>query len=162
MKRGTRAVARELILELVILVIAVPALVTSIGWPDRAALFPKFISIAIIALVLTRVGLVVVMSMLERNDAPLELKKSGGLDVGLDLHGHGRDLVMLIAILAGFGGAMVGLGFVVGTALAAVAYIRFVARDTWLTAALTAGSLAGVIWLLMTLFHLDFRIGLLI
>jgi len=162
MKRGTRAVARELIPELVILVIAVSALVTSIGWPDRAALFPKFLSIAIIALVLTRVGLVVVKAMRERDGAPVELKKSDGLDVGLDLHGHGRDLVMLIAILAGFGVVMLGLGFVVGTALAAVAYIRFIARDTWLTAALTAGSLAGMIWLLMTLFHLDFRVGLLI
>lgn len=157
-RRSAASVVRELIPDLFVLALAGAALVTSLGWPDRAALFPKFISILLIVLALAHIGMVVVKA-LRPAPATSEVKTSL-LDVGLDLRGHGRDLLMLVVILAGFGVAMLGLGFVVGSGIAALIYIRFIARDSWLTALITAASLSGMIWLLITLFRLDFRIGL--
>ncbi|GAA1382221.1 hypothetical protein GCM10009613_09650 [Pseudonocardia kongjuensis] len=82
------------------------------------------------------------------------------MDVQLDLAGQGRQVGLLVLVLALFGAAVLGLGYVVGTAVACLVYVRFIARDSWLTALVTTAALTAMVWGLIEFFNLDFRVGL--
>ncbi|GAB6983781.1 tripartite tricarboxylate transporter TctB family protein [Nocardioides pyridinolyticus] len=154
------AVLREILPDLAVLLCAAYALTTALGWPDRAALFPKYISIVLIVLVLLRIGAVVMKQVRSRGGAAADEGSTVAMDVALELRGNGRVVLALAGILVGFGIAVIGLGFTVGTAVASTIYVRFVARDSWLVALLTGLLLAGLIWSLISFFNLEFRVGL--
>jgi hypothetical protein len=154
------AVLREVLPDLAVLLCGVYALRAALGWPDRAALFPKYISITLIVLVVLRIGAVVMKQVRSGGGAAADEGSTGAMDVALELRGSGRVVLALAGILVGFGIAVIGLGFTVGTAVASIVYVRFVARDSWFVALLTGLLLAALIWSLISFFNLEFRVGL--
>lgn len=177
---------RELAPDAVVLAIAGYALRTSSGWPSQAALFPRYISMVVIGLVAIRVVVVLVTELRRRPAGTADAAGAAGgpgdpgrapdgavaaedagpdpsatvMDVQLDLAGQGRQVGLLVLVLALFGAAVLGLGYVVGTAVACLVYVRFIARDSWLTALVTTAALTAMVWGLIEFFNLDFRVGL--
>jgi len=138
--RATRW-AWEVAFALVLVVVFAYATATALALPEGAKLFP--LAIAIPSLVLA--VLLAVISLRSRGETVAPRPPDPGDDATLAPAERTRRTGEIAAWFLGIFAAVYLLGFLVAIPIAAVAYLRFAARESWVTSL----GIAAVCWALV-------------
>jgi hypothetical protein len=143
--------------------VATLALVTSLGWDERARLFPQTIAIALLVLAVAEGISSARASRAPRGDdgpATQEMAPKATPEVAPEI--ATRREAVFVAWLLVFLVAIWLIGFELGFALGTVAYLRITAREGWRATVLLAAATFGAVWALENVLHVSFAPGLLL
>jgi uncharacterized membrane protein len=133
--------AWDLTFALVLMAAFAYAMVTALSYPEGAKLFP--LAIAIPSLVLAVV--LAVISMRSRGTAVGPRPPDPDEDPTLTAEERRRRTAVIAVWILGIFAAVYLLGFLVAIPVSAFAYLRFAARESWVTSA----TVAAVCWALV-------------
>lgn len=120
----------DLLFALVLVAVFAYAAVTALGYPEEARLLPLAVAVPGLVLALVQVAL-----SLRHEGGPIEALDADALDP----RERARRTAQIAAWIVGFFLAVYLIGFLIAVPLAALAYLRFAARESWTMSAVVAG-----------------------
>lgn len=132
-------------------VVALLALLSTIGWDERAALFPRTIAVVMLLVVIAE-------TVRTLTGPPVPIRARGEDDV--DSTAAGRRAAAFVGWLLAFLAAIWVIGFQLGLTVAAIAYLRFAAAEGWRETAVVSAVIFATVRTMEDLLHIPFAPGL--